>query len=529
VELVVNDGTDNSPADSVTIVATDDGGNNVLDPRELNQAAIENLSPHLGESRRFEKAIREIEKSLDPELWATVSGTGNTVIDPLHLDPKRGKKVFDHERHAVKELMHLLKGITDDRCDGVSSITLEYTGPGTITIEAFLKDTLLGSVTVSTDDPLFQVAATTDTVGKLPPEIRLVIDGAKVARIHTSCSNPIEIGDVQGDFTIDDLDKLPSRDSTRHQVSEEALESAQMAVDDLVNSGRTLARVVLEENHIRSASDRGRIDKGEKELRKAEAELAKGDADRDAGKADHAIHHYRKAWEHGIKAIKEQAKLPDLKKEEKQAEKQARDAEKVAEKDAKDAAKAAKDAEKDGKDAAKDAEKAAKDAGKAAKDAEKDAEKAAKDADKDAEKAAKDAEKDVKDADKDAEKAAKDADKDAEKAAKDAAKDADNAAKDAAKDADNAAKDAAKDVKDAEKDAQKAAKDAAKDVKDADKDAEKAAKDAAKDADNAAKDAAKDADNAAKDAAKDADNAAKDAEKAAKDADKNAEKAVSGA
>ena len=31
-------------------------------------------------------------------------------IDDLHLDSKHGHRVFSEERHAVKELMHLLKG-----------------------------------------------------------------------------------------------------------------------------------------------------------------------------------------------------------------------------------------------------------------------------------------------------------------------------------------------------------------------------------------------------------------------------------
>jgi hypothetical protein len=47
--------------------------------------------------KRFEKAIGSIGKSVTPEYW----------IDDTTLDPKDGKKVFDEEKKAVKELMKL--------------------------------------------------------------------------------------------------------------------------------------------------------------------------------------------------------------------------------------------------------------------------------------------------------------------------------------------------------------------------------------------------------------------------------------
>jgi hypothetical protein len=53
----------------------------------------------VSESKRFDKTIKEIEKSLEEKLW----------IDESHLQAKHGKKVFDHEKHAVKELRHLMK------------------------------------------------------------------------------------------------------------------------------------------------------------------------------------------------------------------------------------------------------------------------------------------------------------------------------------------------------------------------------------------------------------------------------------
>ena len=66
--------------------------------------AIELLTPHMGDSKRIEKAIKKIEKSLDGRLWD----------DELHLNARRGHKVFSRERNAIKRLMHLLKPDEDD-------------------------------------------------------------------------------------------------------------------------------------------------------------------------------------------------------------------------------------------------------------------------------------------------------------------------------------------------------------------------------------------------------------------------------
>jgi PKD repeat protein len=190
----------------VTVTVTDDDGGvgsdtlevTVLGPVDLKEGVIEDLPPHVGESKRFTKAMKEIEKSLDTKLW----------IDEIHLEKKHGKKVFDHERHAVKELVHLLKGIPDGaKCEGISFIELEYTGPGTIDVDVYLKNLFLGRFTVSTAEA-FVVEATDETNDELHSEIRLVIDGNEAARIHTSCSKPIDIGDVHGNFVITDLVKL---------------------------------------------------------------------------------------------------------------------------------------------------------------------------------------------------------------------------------------------------------------------------------------------------------------------------------
>lgn len=68
-------------------------------PRDLKTGIREGLLAHQNLSDRFAKAIREIEQSLEPSLWQ----------DALHLEPQHGHRVFSEERHAVKELLDVLK------------------------------------------------------------------------------------------------------------------------------------------------------------------------------------------------------------------------------------------------------------------------------------------------------------------------------------------------------------------------------------------------------------------------------------
>ena len=91
VECTAADDSSNSAM--TTLVVT------VLGPRDLKAAAIEELAPYVGESRKIAKAVEDIEKSLRARLWT----------DELHLDIKHGHKVFSRERKAVKELSKLLK------------------------------------------------------------------------------------------------------------------------------------------------------------------------------------------------------------------------------------------------------------------------------------------------------------------------------------------------------------------------------------------------------------------------------------
>jgi len=268
---------------------------------EIKESAIACLSNYVDESKRFGKAIKKIDKSLDPKYW----------VDDTHLECKHGNKVFDNERYAVKELMHLLKGVSAyAKCDGISRIELRYNGDGNdVEIEVFLKKDVLGTFAVSHGE-IFVVAATEAIGGELHPAIKLVIGGEEVAEIHTSCSKPIEEGDIHGDFEIFYLEKLYKQDKDKKdQVSEGALACAEAAIEKLVKVDRILAETLLIEADGMVAEDPDRQDKADKEITKAYLELTKGDADRDAGKFDKAISHYKKAWKHACHAIKEATKV----------------------------------------------------------------------------------------------------------------------------------------------------------------------------------------------------------------------------
>ncbi len=97
VEVCVTDDDGGRGCDTLTVEVM------VRPPQNLKRWAIDKLQPYSEESKRIEKAIREIEDSLDPELW----------LDEDHLEPQHGHKVFSNERHAVIELMHLLDGEGD--------------------------------------------------------------------------------------------------------------------------------------------------------------------------------------------------------------------------------------------------------------------------------------------------------------------------------------------------------------------------------------------------------------------------------
>ena len=97
---------------TVMLTVTDDDGGigtdtltvTVVSPQSMKEDAIAILESHLGEYDKhiehdIEQAIWHIEKSLESELW----------VDETHLTWQHGNKVFDEEKLAVKELLHIVE------------------------------------------------------------------------------------------------------------------------------------------------------------------------------------------------------------------------------------------------------------------------------------------------------------------------------------------------------------------------------------------------------------------------------------
>ena len=74
-------------------------------PKQIKQGVLDKLEQLKADSnnkktdKRLDKVIASIQDSLDEKLW----------IDETHLDSKKGKKVFDKEKKAVKELQKIIE------------------------------------------------------------------------------------------------------------------------------------------------------------------------------------------------------------------------------------------------------------------------------------------------------------------------------------------------------------------------------------------------------------------------------------
>ena len=106
---ISSDGPVVYPAGMTTVkfTAIDDYGNvaggsmtvTVQGPYGVKTSALTCLAGHAGESKRFGKALRKLERSLSPRYW----------IDETHLDCRSGNRVFGNEHDAARQLMQLLR------------------------------------------------------------------------------------------------------------------------------------------------------------------------------------------------------------------------------------------------------------------------------------------------------------------------------------------------------------------------------------------------------------------------------------
>ncbi len=113
VEYSVTDSDDNTTIDSRMVTVMEESVSLRFEKFEqtvILESLIEDSSKKT--QKELEKSIKEINKSLDDKSW----------IDNNTLDSKHGKKVFDHEKHAVMSLMKI-----DDSTDvsGVIDVLVE--------------------------------------------------------------------------------------------------------------------------------------------------------------------------------------------------------------------------------------------------------------------------------------------------------------------------------------------------------------------------------------------------------------------
>ena len=85
---------------------------------------------------------------------------------------------------------------------GVTTLTFQYNGTETASVMVKTKkgDVILFDAAVSPGDTFTVNGA--DKKGKLGTEIKIFVDGEEYTRIHTSCSQPIGVGMVFGNFEI---------------------------------------------------------------------------------------------------------------------------------------------------------------------------------------------------------------------------------------------------------------------------------------------------------------------------------------
>jgi len=279
IAVSATDASGNTGSDSVTVT--------VIGPIDLKEQAVTDLEAAKTGDKKTDKkiddAIKHIQKSLEDKLWA----------DELRLDTKHGKKVFDEEKKAIKDIAGLYK------CKGIEDMTLEYTGTSTVDIRAYDKDdTMIAEVLGASNGDTIFIDGTTLPKGKLGPETTVELSdnttGASIAtqKIHTSCSKPLEEGMAFGDLEVTDVSKIVDFQPTSD------------IIEKLVQADEGLAKTAIDDAKATPVTDPKKQDKVDKEIAKAEDELAKAEDKLNEGKPDKAIDHYKKAWEHAQHAIK---------------------------------------------------------------------------------------------------------------------------------------------------------------------------------------------------------------------------------
>lgn len=330
--------------------------------RGAKELAVEQLTPFIGDSSRFQDAIEAIEKSLTESWW----------VDEITLDSKKGKEVFKSEKKAVGKLQEAISG------DDLSTVAEETASGVIVDLVAVDRDLALTALDLSIESP----ASNPANMGKIEREqakaqeemdkadaergagefdkavthyshaweraqkalklqIAFQASGLRQTKVDAITSlapyqsessrlekaieniadslnqswwlddNSLDHKDGDEVFkaekeAVDELQKAIDGDLT-----EGAHEVAEAAIDDLLTVDRSLAVGALNLSIGSNALDPENQDDLIDAQEDAQEELDKGDVERERGHAGKAIDHFLNAWQDAQAALEIQAKVPD--------------------------------------------------------------------------------------------------------------------------------------------------------------------------------------------------------------------------
>lgn len=266
-----------------------------------------------------------------------ISGSGSYFSDVEWATGLFRAETWITARWYKQEALVELESIDGEfgKCKGIKSLTLEYSGGAgaDVTVDkGTITDNGDGAYTISPENGKEKLDANT----------KIYVDGELNTEIHTSCSQPLNVGDIYGDFTVTDIDKISKNEVIEHiqkslevglwidenhlgsqhghkvfdeekkavkklmdiiddpDTSQSVKNVCQSVINKLIEADKMLANTAYEE--IKDYS--GTVPKVHEEIGKCEEELNKAKNELDQKKYDKAIDHYKKAWKHAQEALK---------------------------------------------------------------------------------------------------------------------------------------------------------------------------------------------------------------------------------
>jgi hypothetical protein len=136
----------------------------------------------------------------DPWFDRPLNDDRSPLVNPIHIE--------DVIMHAFEEDKNCKYA---DKCKGLRSLTLEYSGGAGADLSVYKGEI------VDNGDGTYTITPA-DGYDKLKSSTTIFLDGVEIQKIHTSCSQPIDVGYVYGDFTVVALDKIPYKDVECHDT-----------------------------------------------------------------------------------------------------------------------------------------------------------------------------------------------------------------------------------------------------------------------------------------------------------------------